>query len=274
MSPQLDWTAYEGSVAELYERYRVPAIFGPWAADLVALAALQPGERVLDVACGTGVVARLAAQRVGPTGTVAGLDLVPEMLTVARALPPPPGVPITWHEGDACAMPFADAAFDVVLCQQGVQFFPDRTAALREMHRVLAPGGRLALSVWRALQHHPYSAAEAATVSRYVSPEVGAGMLAPFAFGGEVDALRAVITSGGFHAVRIRIAVRLMHFPSDAAGILGQLIGGRIVGRAIAALDAATREALVSEMGEALRAYRDDEGFAVPQEAHLALAQR
>jgi len=174
MSQQMDWTGYKGSAAELFERYRVPAIFGPWAADLVALAALQPGEWVLDVACGTGVVARLAAQRVGPTGTVVGLDLEPEMLAVAHALPPPPGAPITWHEGDASAMPLADAAFDVVLCQQRVQFFPDRTAALHEMYRVLAPGGRLALSVWRALQHNPYSAAEAATVSRYVSPEVGA----------------------------------------------------------------------------------------------------
>ena len=272
MSPQMDGTGYEGNAAELFERYRVPAIFGPWAADLVALAALQPGERVLDVACGTGAVARLAAQRVGPTGTVAGLDLVPEMLEVARALPPPPGAPITWHEGDASAMPFADAAFDVVLCQQGVQFFPDRPAALREMHRVLAPGGRLALSVWRALQHHPCSAAEVAAVSRYVSPEVGAAMLAPFAFG-ELEALRGVITSGGFRAVRIRIAARLMHFPSDEAGILGQLMGGRIAGRAVAALDAAARAALVRELYEALRAYRDDEGFAVPQEAHIAVAQ-
>jgi ubiquinone/menaquinone biosynthesis C-methylase UbiE len=152
MSQQMDWTGSGGSAAELFERYGVQAIFGPWAADLVALAAPQPGERVLDVACGTGAVARLAAQRVGPTGAVAGLDLNPEMLVVARSQPPPDGTRIAWHEGNASAMPLADAAFEVVLCQQGVQFFPDRAAALREMHRVLAPGGRLVLSVWRSLR--------------------------------------------------------------------------------------------------------------------------
>jgi SAM-dependent methyltransferase len=119
------------------------------------------------------------------------------MLAVARTLPPLPGATITWHVGDASALPFADAAFDVVLCQQGVQFFPDRPVALRAMHRVLAPGGRVALSVWRGLQHNPYSAAVAAPVARYVSPAVGAGMLTPFAFG-DREALRAVITRGAF----------------------------------------------------------------------------
>ena len=88
MSQQMDWTAYGGSAAEIYEHHMVPAIFGPWAEDLLALATPQPGERVLDVACGTGVVARLVAQRVGPSGTVVGFDLNPGMLTVARTLPP------------------------------------------------------------------------------------------------------------------------------------------------------------------------------------------
>src|SRR5512134_1236449 len=119
MSPQMDWTVQGSSAAEPYERYLVPTLFTPWATDLVTLAALKPGERVLDVACGTGAVTRLAAQRVGPTGTVTGLDFTPGMLAVARALPPPPGAPIAWHEGTASAMPLADAAFDVVLCQQG-----------------------------------------------------------------------------------------------------------------------------------------------------------
>ena len=273
MSQQMDWADYGGSVAELHERYEVPVLFGPWAADLVALAAPQTGERVLDVACGTGVVARLAAPFVGPTGTVAGLDLNPEMLAVARALPPPPGTRITWHEGNASAMPLADATFDVVLCQQGVQFFPDRAAALREMHRVLAPGGRLALSVWRAPQHNPHSAALAEVVAHHVrSPETKARVLAPWAFG-DLEALRAVITSGGFRAVRMRIAARLVRFPSVEAFIPRLLITVRATGGEIATLDADARATLLREMSEALRAYRDDEGFAVPMEAHVAVAQ-
>ena len=110
MSQQMDWTGYGGSAAEIYERHMVPAIFGPWAEDLVACAAPQPGERVLDVACGTGVVARLVAERVGPAGQVVGLDLTPGMLTVARALPPPQGSMIEWREGNASAIPLADAS--------------------------------------------------------------------------------------------------------------------------------------------------------------------
>src|SRR5436309_1061779 len=125
--------------AEMYERGLVPAIFAPWATILIEQAALQPGDRVLDVACGTGVVARLAALQVGSTGQNIGLDNNTGMLAVARSLPPIPGVSLEWQEGNALAMPFADASFDVLLCQQGLQFFPDRSAALCEMHRVLVP---------------------------------------------------------------------------------------------------------------------------------------
>ena len=113
---------------------RGPVFLRSVGAGLVEVAALRPGERVLDVACGTGVVARLAAQQVGTAGQVTGVDLNAGMLAVARALSPPPGATITWVEGSAVAIDLADVQFDVVLCQQGLQFFPDQPAALWEMH--------------------------------------------------------------------------------------------------------------------------------------------
>src|SRR5438105_15897251 len=119
-----------GSAPENYERYLVPAIFGPWAADLLALAAPQPGERIMDLACGTGVVARLTAERVGTAGVIVGLDLNPGMIELARSLPALNGAAVDWRVGSALELPFAHATFDVVLCQQGLQFFPDRSAAL------------------------------------------------------------------------------------------------------------------------------------------------
>ena len=127
----------DGKPDELYERYLVPAKFGPWAADLVALGAPKSGERVLDVACGTGVVTRLVVPHVGAKGKVVGLDLNAGRLEVARALSSISGITIEWREADVSALPFPDANFDLVTCQQGFQFFPDRLVALREMFRVL-----------------------------------------------------------------------------------------------------------------------------------------
>jgi ubiquinone/menaquinone biosynthesis C-methylase UbiE len=157
MSQQGQWQV-AGNAAEIYERDLVPAIFASWAPLVVDLAAPQPGERVLDVACGTGVVARLAAQQVGSNGQVVGLDLNPGMLAVAAAVTPPASptrASITWREANVIALPLAGTTFDIVYCQLGLQFFADRPAALHEMYRVLAPGGRLALMVWRSIQYSP-----------------------------------------------------------------------------------------------------------------------
>ena len=169
-----------GTGAEIYERCLVPAFSPPGQPCLIEQAALQPGERVLDVACGTGVVARLAAQPVGPTGQIIGLDNDAEMLAVARSLPPIPGVSLEWQEGSALAMPFADASFDALLCQQGLQFFPDRPAALREMHRVLVPGGRLVLSVWGPLEAMPWP--RCAGWGAQASPSYGSSLSHTFFF--------------------------------------------------------------------------------------------
>ncbi|MGE3289539.1 MAG: class I SAM-dependent methyltransferase [Pseudonocardia sp.] len=139
----VSYRTFTGTAAENYERHFVPKIATPVSATLLETAALRAGERVLDVACGTGVIARLAAERVGPSGTVTGLDLSPEMIDHARGVSPPT---VEWHVGDAESLPFADGAFDVVLCQMGLMFMQDRPAAVAEMRRVTAAGGRVVVN--------------------------------------------------------------------------------------------------------------------------------
>lgn len=141
----------KGKGPKNYEAFWVPALMGLCAADLVSAANVQAGDRVLDVGCGTGVVTREAADRTASPADVTGADINDAMLGTARHFADRHGMPdIRWHSCDAASMPFEDAAFDVVLCQQGLQFMPDRPAAMAEMARVLAPNGRLAVSVWKS----------------------------------------------------------------------------------------------------------------------------
>lgn len=202
--------AYEGSVAENYQRYFVPAIGAPLAQDLVAIAALRPGERVLDVACGTGVVAHLAARGVGAEGSVAGLDANPGMLAVARSVSPS-GVPIEWHEASAEAMPLPDAAFDVVLCQMGLQFVPDKPAALREMWRVLTPGGRLILNVPGPTP--PPFAIMAEALARHVGPQAAGFVDVVFSLHDETD-VASLIGGAGFREVAAQSADKTLRLPA------------------------------------------------------------
>ncbi len=260
-----------GNAAELYERCHVPTIVGPWAADLLVVAPPGPGDRVLDVACGTGVVARLAAQHVGPSGKVIGLDLNAGMIEVARSLPPVPGAPVEWREGSALALPFPDASFDLALCQQGLQFFPDRPAALREMRRVLAPGGRLALSVWRAIQHNPFQVAVAEALVRRVGPAAAAPLQAGFSLG-SAEELHALIADAGFRAVAIRPATKMLRVGSPEEFIRGWLMGSPMA-EAVAQMDNGARAALFRDVITALAPYARDGVLAFPMEAHVALGR-
>jgi SAM-dependent methyltransferase len=137
--------------AELYEAVFVPAIFAEWAPLLADVAGTGPGQSVIDVACGTGIVARTVAERVGSDGRVVGVDLNPGMLAVARRVRPG----LDWRQADVTALPFDEASFDAALCQMALMFFPDRTAALREMARVVRPGGIVGLCVPAALDQQP-----------------------------------------------------------------------------------------------------------------------
>lgn len=231
------FAAYEGPAPENYERYFVPAIAAPLAGDLVELGDLSPGDRVLDLACGTGVVARLAAEQVGPEGSVTGLDLNPGMLAVAASVA---AGPVEWRQGTAEATGLPDGAYDAVLCQLGLQFFPDLAAALHEQRRVLTPGGRFAAStpgptpalfavLEEALRDHAGgdAAAFVQVVFRLHDP----------------DTLHDVLADAGF----VDIAVRRRHYelrlPSPTE-FLWQYVWSTPLAAAVAELDDAQRRAL------------------------------
>lgn len=269
MAGQPQWQQVGGNAVEVYERHLVPAMFAPWAPRLVAAADVRPGERVLDVACGTGVVARLAAARVGGAGRVVGLDVNAAMLAVARALPPVPGPRIAWCAAGALALPLAAAAFDVVLCQQGLQQFPDRAVAVSEMRRVLRSPGRLAASVWGRLERSPGMAALVDALERHVGVAAANNRRAPFALG-DADALGDLIAAAGFRDVAVRSVVGVARFPSPEKLVEYQLAATPLA--TLGSLTDPARAAVMRDVRAALQAYVDADGLAFPMEAHQVVA--
>ena len=265
-----------GSAPEAYQRYGVPALGAAKAQDLVALAALQAGERVLDVACGTGVVTRHAAQAVGTTGQVIGLDINEEMLQVARTVAPPAGAPITWRQASVMALPFPEASFDVVLCQWGLEFFPDRAQGLQEMARVLVPGGRVGLRVWRALARQPFQTAVLAALDRHLfggqHVPSRAALGQPFSLA-DAETVRALLADAGFHAIRVRIGIHTLRFASAEAYVRGFLSASTIASEVVA-MEEAKRSRMMQEIVAALHPFVDDDGLAVPAEDHAVLARK
>jgi ubiquinone/menaquinone biosynthesis C-methylase UbiE len=275
MDDQQQWQL-DGSAPELYQRYLVPTVTALWAADLIDQVAPQPGDRALDVACGTGVVARLAAERVGLSGQVAALDLNPGMLAVARALPAVTGAKIDWWEGSALALPFPEATFDVVLCQLGLQFFPDRPTALQEMRRVLKDGGRAGLSVYGPIEHNPATFALVNALDRHIGPEASLAKRAEHALA-DTDELRELIAGAEFHDVVVSTATNWIRFPSPATYVRVQLAATPLA-TLLSNYDAANRsqlvEAMIGDVSAALASYVGENGLTYPQEAYTVLAAR
>jgi SAM-dependent methyltransferase len=260
-----------GSAAQVYERELVPAIFGPWASRVVAVAAPAAGERVLDAACGTGVVARLAAERVGADGRVVGFDLNPGMLMVARSLPVG-GAPVGWVQATAGRLPFPDSSFEVVCCQLGLQFFPDRAAALAEMARVLVAGGRLVAMVWQSIDHSPGFEVLAAALDRHIGPAAGAVMRAPFGLGDE-GTLRGLVAGAGFQDVRVDRKAGVVRFGSAQELVVGYGAGSPLAGP-IGGAGPAARAGLLAEVQAALEPWQGHDGLAFPIEALLVSGRR
>ena len=255
--------------AERYERCPARYILGPWAPLLVNAARPTAGERVLDVACGTGVVARIAAERVGPSGRVIGVDLNPGMIRVARSLPAPIGAPIEWLERSALDLRLEDASFDVVLCQQGLQFFPDKALALREMRRVLDHGGRLALSVWKGVGAYHHAVGDA--LARFISAESAVRFCASRQVPTEED-LQRLATQAGFADVEVRLHEINIYLPRLDEFTLNHL-AGTPVADGLAGATPEAREKLAASVMKQLQRYADGDGVTYPEEARMLTAR-
>jgi len=258
--------------AETYESYMVPAIFAPWASRLLETAVPKPGERVLDLACGTGIVGRQAAKLVEPGGSVTGLDLNPNMLEVARAAAQREGVEIDWREGRAEAMPFADGSLDVALCQFALMFFEEPQAAMEETRRVLDDRGRVALSVWQGLDWHPFYQ----TLHEVIERRAGISALQQiFAMGDDAE-LRRLLTGSGFRDVQIESSSLVSRFPDPQGFLAGEIDVDTAAIPSMQQLDGAARQeitaAIARDMDGPLREVTDGDHVALTFHAHLASA--
>jgi ubiquinone/menaquinone biosynthesis C-methylase UbiE len=262
----------ERSPAEVYEDFLVRWQFRPWTAVLLAEAAIRPGERILDLATGTGIVAREAAPFAGERGRIVALDINPAMLAVGKSLPEPAGASIEWLEGDAAALPLPEAEFDAVLCQQGLQYFADRPAAVAEVRRVLASGGRTLLVVWRSLAHNPVQDALNAAGQR----RVGVAPLAT-AFGlGDACEIGRLFESAGLANVTVTARELMVVFPSRAEFACRLVEGVAHVVPELAGLDALQRaelaRAIDADARMTLQTYAWGAGLACPMAAHVIQA--
>jgi ubiquinone/menaquinone biosynthesis C-methylase UbiE len=258
----------QASFPEMYERWLVGPLFRPFAELALEEVSLSPGDRVLDIACGTGIVARLAKERLGDAGHVVGVDVSPDMLAVARAVAPG----LDWRAGSALALPLQDnEQFDVVVCQQGLQFFPDKQAAATQMRRALKSGGRLAVATWRSDDEIPMFR----ELRRIAERRLGAIADQRHSFG-DAAALEALFRAADFQNVRSKTLSRTIRFEDGAPFVRMNtmaLIGMSASGKTMA--DAERKrmvETIITDSAPAVQPYADGNGLAFELSTNLMTA--
>ncbi|HKP24836.1 MAG TPA: methyltransferase domain-containing protein [Dongiaceae bacterium] len=239
------------SAAEIYEEFFVPALFWQWAPVMADAVGIKAGQRVLDVACGTGAAAREAASR---DALVTGLDRNEGMLALARRIAPS----VEWKAGRAEQLPFTDGSFDAVVSQFGLMFFDDRPQALREMWRVLKPGGRLAVAVWDRLESSPGYAAMAALLKRLFGRRIAGELHAPFALG-DPDALRDLFSQAGIGDPKVTAHAGTARFPSIESWVRTDVKGWTLADL----IDDEQYGLLLREAAVALRSYSRADGIVM-----------
>lgn len=262
--------------AQLYDREWVPALFGKWARNTAKLAPAKAGEAALDVACGTGVVARLVAAQTGITGCVTGIDLNPAMLEVARTQPALQADlslgTVEWRQADACNLPFPDASFQVAYCQFGLQFFADRAKALREVRRILVPKGRVALTVWGAIEKSPGFAILARALERDIGATEAQVVRSAYSLSSPSE-MRSMMEAAGFCDVSLATHSEAVQFRSVDHFITTCLTGSRL-GEAVSKVDHCTRRTFIDRVRAGLARYERLDGLSFPVEALLVRARR
>lgn len=255
------------TAAEAYEAYLAPNIFGPWAQAVIGVAGFEPGQRVLDIACGPGVATRIAAKSIGPTGEIIGIDLDDAMLAVAHKLPATDdAAPMTWRQADAASLPFPAGDFDAVMCFEGIQFFPDRPRALAEFRRVLRPGGRLIGTIWGALEENAGYHAIGEALSLLVSPE--AGRLPPFALHDRA-AIKALLEGAGFSKIKVEPKRMSCPIPSAREFVDWVAAGAPTTRHRIAQLADKDRAAFYEFVAERLEPLRRESVIEMPMMRHV-----
>ena len=250
--------------AEGYESYMVPTLFAPCARILIQAADPKPGERVLDVGCGTGIVAREVASRLGATAEVAAVDLSGNMLAVARRVAARESLTIEWREGNAEQLPFHDGAFDLILCQFALMFVADKAAALSEMRRVVTGSGRVLISVWQGLDRHPFYQ----TLHNVIQQRLGVSALQEIFALGNADDLRGQAMAVGFRRVDIKPFSLMARFPNPEAFIAGEIEVDTAAIPSMQHLDSKARQAIVTaitrDMQSPLKELISDNHVVIP----------
>jgi SAM-dependent methyltransferase len=266
--------------AQAYQSYFGPAIFEPLAERVLAVAAPAAGERVIDVACGTGILTRPVAAHAGPDGRVVGVDINPAMIATARAIEPDEGsAPIDYRAGDGSALDEPSGAYDVAYCQQGLQFFPDPSAGAAELRRVVRDGGRAVVAVWQGIDRHPLFAALADAEEPHLAA-LGvslsrAELIAPFSLG-DPDELRGLLRDAGFADVRLTTQSIEARF-ADADRFVERLeYAYAAVVPAFAQDPAAFQgylERIAADTRDVVETYRSGDHVVVPMHANVAVAR-
>ena len=252
--------------AELYESAFVPGFFAQWSPTLCAMAGVGVGSTVLDVACGTGIAARTAADRVGPGGRVVGIDLNRSMLTVAERVRPD----IEWREANAISLPFDDEAFDAVLCQMAMMFIPDRERAVTEMARVVKRGGAVGIVVPSALEEQPAFEPFVRLAARLTGPEA-MSLLTTYFVCGEAGELERLVTHAGLAVSETRSVMGTYAAPSIDAAVTTEVESTPLVERISSEVYAELRR----RTRELWREYEaPDGGLSAPFASRFAVARR
>lgn len=258
------------SVPAAYDRYMRPQLFEPWARDLLQAAGVKPGQRVLDVASGTGVVAHLAAALVGPTGSVTASDISAPMLAISAGRERSrDAAPLTFVVCSAMSLNFPDASFDVVLCQQGLPFIPDRRAALAEMKRVLVSGGVAAVSVWVDDRPHGLFTPLVQTFANSGLPEPFPGAYDAATYNMSSEQLREAFRSAGFNEVHVETRSIIALWPDLAA--ITDAVQGTPFGPMLAALPPEARQRIRRDFAGRLDAHPDGSPIRCETHAHVGL---